>query len=191
MKKGLCITILLQGITLLFAQEAPIEPPYQALKLLGDSTAEECPACVSDMQKRAFKIIDAQFTAGKTVETSPGLTLVRNRECEDGELVLSSYQERRLIKEDQKKGKIYAPLLTFYFHTSRHHLAGTGPERLTGDDVDSIYGGQGELSTMHFTGKLVIVPCNYCDGKTFLYFQRQNRIQIQCRVVELRQVKAR
>ncbi|MBN1531453.1 MAG: hypothetical protein JXA20_02205 [Spirochaetes bacterium] len=188
MKKYLCITILLAGITLLIAQELTVEPPYQALKLLGDSTAEGCPACAADMQKRAFKIINSQFPAGRTIEISRGITLVRSRDCADGELLLSSYLERRVLREDQDRGKVYAPLLTFFFHTSRHHLAGTGEEYRTQDDIEKTYGGPEEHSIRYFTGRLEIIPCNYCDGTTSLFFQRQNRLQIQCRILELRSV---
>ncbi len=189
MGKAKILSVLLMAVSVLLAQETGFEPPYQGLKLLGDSTALECPVCVTDMQKRAFRIIDQALPSGKEIETSPGFTLVRNGSCKDGELLMSSYLERKTVGEDPQKGRILAPLFVFYFHTKRHHLVGIKSEDMTGENADTQYGGAADGITRMFTGRLVLIPYGYGDGATFIYFQKENKIQVQCRILDLKRIE--
>ena len=36
-----------------------------------------------------------------------------------------------------------------------------------------------------FHGKLVLIPCQYGDGKTFLFQKKKNRLIFHCQLVEL------
>jgi len=189
MKNKFIIPIIILGISLLYGAEMLFEPPLLALKLLADSTVEQCPACILKMQKQAFRMIDAVIPPEKTIETGPGIEFIRNTECEDGELMISNYSERMPASEGSDKSKLYMPLMTFYFHTGRHHLAGVNSEFLTPDSIDAIYGKPGDDAVRHFSGKIVLIPWNYGDGRSFIYFRKKNKIQVQCRILELKELK--
>lgn len=184
-KKSIALLIMICA-SVLYGTESSIDIPLMAFKILAESTVEKCPTCVYTMQKQAFKMIDAVFVPGKTIASGKEFTFIRNDTCEYGELLISTYKERIPISEEPGKEGPYLPLMTFNFHTGRHHLAGVKSQHFSPDTIDTVYGEPDDGKVRHFSGKIVLIPSNYGNGKAFIYFVKTNKIQVQCLVTELK-----
>jgi hypothetical protein len=179
-------------ISLLFAGEvSSFEPPLLALKLLAETKIEKCPDCALEKQKRAFRMLDSDLKEGRTINSGNNAVFIRNNDCDDGELLISSYSQRMTTNDNYEKKNLDMPLITFYFHTKRHHFAGTKSGYFTGDKIDTVYGESKIKNVKTYTGRISIIPCSYGDGKTFIYFARKNKIQVHCNVIELKEVKSK
>lgn len=156
-----------------------------ALKALGESRVEDCRYCVENFEKRSFRILNGYFKPGRVFVFKGKNLLLRNGRCKKGELLSSLY----IKNENGRSGKglIYEfPLISFYFHTLKHHHAGVGKDIFTEASVDSVYLEKRDTGKKCFEARIKIVKYPYGNGDSFIFYRKRNVVQIHCIVEELK-----
>ena len=152
-------------------REGEVPTPLQAndeiTALLVSSLSDSCGVCVRDKRREAFAIAEAAFAPGTIVRGAPGANL---RVVDRAEL------ELRMGDTPS------SPAVSFRVHTEDEHLIGIAPEHLTPRDRAFVIHDTPEGDVVDVT--LEVVPFAYGDGTTFLFDELDNRLQVQCRVVD-------
>ena len=176
MKKGLSVLMLLAMVSSVIAREAEapavIELPKEAF--LAESALDPCSICAKQTREKAFKILNAAFKPGMILKSNNLCQFMRTDACGENELVLTCYPTS-------------LPLLTFKFHTDEKHLVGVSTTDFTKERFASEYrwAAPGAL----FEGALEIVEYRYGDGPAYNYYLVGNRIQVQCRILDLKRIE--
>jgi hypothetical protein len=179
MKKGLSILLLLAISFSVIAGEAEtpaaFDLPEEAFQLLAESASDPCSICAMKTRKNAFQVLNGAFKPGRILKSDNLCEFMRTDECGENELVLTCYLTR-------------SPLLTFRFHTAEKHLVGICATDFTEKRFASEY--SSAASGARFEGTLEIIEYRYGDGPSYNYYLAENHIQVHCRILEIKQIKA-
>ena len=188
MKRLIFVLTLCAGISAVYAMSTA-DALRQARKLLGDSQIEDCSICAEDLSKRSVKLLDQYFVPGMIIKVSDGTYFMKTDECENNEFVLSSQSGRETyIGKNDKRGEL--PLVTYRIHTENDHLAGAKKEDYTSLQNARPFMKINSKKDWRGTGELVLILYPYGDGKCFIYFQKQRKIQFQCKVAAVQNTAA-
>ena len=178
MKWGLSVLTLLVMVSSGIAGEtepsAVIELPREALELLAESASDPCSICAVKTRKEAFKILNAVFKPGRVLRSNNLCRFTRTDACAENELTLTCHPTP-------------LPLLTFRFHTAERHLVGVSTTDFTEELFARRYRGVGP--GVLFEGAIEVVEYRYGDGPAYNYYPVGNRIQVHCKVLDLKRVE--
>lgn len=167
--------------------DTSLEVPMLALKALGESRVDDCPYCVENLEKSAFRILNRYFKPGRRFSFDSSDTkglLIADKNLKEGELLPTLYAKREKGKNGDGK-EFNFPLLVFYFHTEQRHHAGIGKKIYTPRAVESVYQKKPKGKKALFKGKIRIAEYPYGNGKTFIYYRKRNILQVHCIIEEL------
>ncbi len=142
--------------------------PEEITGLLSAAEADSCGVCIREKRAEAFEIADEWFAPGTRVRI----------EGEEGWRVLSGGEMELYFGPASET----APGLSFRFHTADAHLVGIEPEDFTDPELAARILARppeelgGEM--------LEVIPFVYGDGASFLFDSTQNRLQVQCRILD-------
>ena len=156
-------------------------PRDEALEFLLEASTENCPVCVENLHKKAFKLLNDYYKPGLTLEFTGSARLMKEKKGVYGELFQAT-------KDDGTGKKPGGIRIAFFFHTQRHHHAGVKKEDYSDNRHDATYGARKEGRDRFFTGKLTVIGYPYGDGKTFIYLKKRKVVQVQCLISELTKV---
>lgn len=166
------------------SDETSFQMPKIALKLFGDSLMEGCKICVKDLRKKASKILNEEFPAGKVVTGDENSKFIKLKTVEENTFGLDCCKDREFYKEDESGEKVYFPSVVFKFHTKKIHLAGVKEADYTDNTIESkflkLQGGS------RFRAKIVLIKYEYGDGDTYNYFEKDNILQFHCKILEIK-----
>jgi hypothetical protein len=164
------LIFLLQAVPAFGEDKSPALLPEHALELLMESLADPCAICAEEKKKKAFKIMSRELKPGDHIRITTDCRLIRTENCEENELQISC-------------SGLISPLLFFRFHTAEKHLVGISDRDFTESGVLNAYS---RSRTDVFEGELVLVPFKYGDGPTYNFFPSSARLQVHCRILELK-----
>ena len=139
-------------------------PLEDALSLMAQGAADPCSICAEKLRRKAFRILDKHF--------GPGTVLRSGTEC--GFTLLVGGEHELVLRSSEGE-----PGLTFRFHVPGDRLVGIADADLTDEQVAAAVQGGAAVTAIQ------IAAYAYGDGPTYLYFPTGNRLQIQCRILEI------
>lgn len=151
------------------APRPPSERPVHALSLLAKSRTDSCSICADKLRRDAFEELEQAYRPGVILASAGQGDLLRaaGDECA---LTLASSQDDE-------------PTLTFRFHTASSHLVGIAETDFTDEALARQLLSISENTRLR--ARIQIVAYEYGDGATFLYSAANNRLQIQCKLLEV------
>ena len=178
MKKIICIILL----AIPLSAEAPL--PMKALERLTATDFEQCNLCIKDMQEKSFKELNKFFKPGRAFKVTGSDFFMRTGACSKDEFLRRSYARRKFYKRDMRGRDVFYPLVTYRVHTEKKHLDGMEKKFFTDQKIkEELFGAMKKRKKVK--GTLVIAPYPYGEGKAFIYFPKQNKIQVQCKVLSV------
>ncbi len=148
---------------------SPSRLPDDAFALLAESAAESCAVCARDLKREAFAVLEETLVPGVRLGTDSTAHFTRAAKSEDElEFVPSPDGGTRL---------------SLRFHTGPDHLVGIAERDYTEPRLAARVA-SAPAGTL-FRGTVEIVPFAYGDGAAWLYFEKENHVQVQCRIIEI------
>lgn len=151
------------------APRPPSERPVHALSLLTKSRADSCSICADKFRRDAFDELEQAYRPGEILASAEERDLLRLPGEEFG-LMLAAPQDDE-------------PTLSFRFHTVSNHLVGIAEMDFTDEALVRRFLSIPEGTRLR--ARIQIVAYKYGDGATFLYSATTNRLQIQCKILEV------
>lgn len=151
------------------APRPPSERPVHALSLLTKSRIDSCSICADKLRRDAFEELEQAYRPG-TILASTG----------EGDLLRLPGEEFGLMLETPQDDE---PKLTFRFHTASSHLVGIAETDFTDEALARQFLSIPEGTRLR--ARIQIVAYKYGDGATFLYSATNNRLQIQCKLLDV------
>ena len=186
MKKSMAVFILMAASVVAYgASDADL---LTAISLLMQSETEECGTCGNDDVKKSLKILNKNFKPGEMIPAEGGIMFVRNADCDANEFVLSNRQTREKVKFTNGADGVL-PLVTYRFHADNDHLAGIDQKNYTAAEILKLLPAAKMKKKWKGEGSAELVAYPYGDGKCFIYFPKSNKLQFQCRIISLKNVK--
>ena len=182
-----CLALVLLGTIGMASAQAEPETylegllPMEALEKLVESGNSDCPICVRQLQKEAFEILSFTLEPGRVIHTTRECLLIRSKSLASNELKLTcDFGDGPQLEKDAGR----FPRVMFRFHTLQDHLVGIDIKDYTPERFAALY--RNAPTNTVFYGSLEIIYFSYGDGPSFLYSTAEDRIQIHCRILDLR-----
>lgn len=189
MKKNLLAVLLIVYILSVstFANEID-EYPVDALELFAETKVEKCNICIKGLIRDAIEEFDDYYKKKNKFKTKKTNLIIKTKDCRKNEFTLESVKLRKTYKKDPEKGKIYLPKVSFRIHTSENNLIGINKKYYTDKKLaDQL--NLAKINKIYFQAEYEIIPYKYGDGKNIIYFQKEDKVQIQCRLISLKKIK--
>ncbi len=178
LKMLIAVSLALMGAS---GRAGAFELPEEALKLMAQASVDPCSICAQADLKKAFKLLEKAYALGSTVSTGPGCRLVKAGP-DANDLAPTCFPSEAFMGE-LKEGE-RPPKVVFTFYTPERKLVGIAENDLTPRDQAGVYE-QAKPGAV-FEGRLEVVRYPYGDGACFNYFRESGRLQVHCRVIELK-----
>jgi hypothetical protein len=149
-----------------------------AFELLARSADDSCASCARDHQRSAFEVLEERFPPGKIVRSDSLLSFQRAPQSDDELILVWGAADGSTWSTWRARHR-----LTLQFHTAEDHLVGIAEADMTDEGLALLCRSTPDSVALH--GALEIVPFAYGDGPSFLFTPSAQRIQIQCRILEL------
>jgi hypothetical protein len=150
----------------------------RALRLIAQSTKESCGVCVETLKKKGFNQLNAFFYPGREFR---GEALIKIADSGSAEFVTGSYPESG--KWEFEGEEVLLPLVTYRIHTAADTFPGIAKDDFTSDQMLKKFNSAGKGSPIKGVFRIIAYP--YGDGKSFIYSERKNRIQVQVKILSI------
>jgi hypothetical protein len=181
-KKTLCALMLIPLLCIWSPTARAFDLPDEALKLLAQASVDPCSICAKEKSKKAFALLEKVYAPGTVISTDANCRLVKPSSADELDLTITCYPSEVFMQ--QLSGEEAPPRLVFTFSTEAKHLVGIRPKDFTSDEIARSYA-EAKPGTV-FEGRLEVAAYKYGDGKGFNYFGERGRLQIHCRVLDLK-----
>ncbi len=157
------------------------EMPEEALKLLAEASTDPCSICAQADRKKAFALLEKTYAPGSVIRTVPECRLVK-ADPDANDLSPTCFPTEAFMSSLKEGGQ--PPRVVFTFHTPEKKLVGIAGKDFTDGEI-ALTLSRAKPGTV-FQGRLEIVGYPYGDGSCFNYFKETGRLQVHCRVLELK-----
>jgi hypothetical protein len=158
--------------------DLPDGMPIEAKDLLVKSAADSCSACSRDHRRKAFQLLEERFPAGAILRSDSLAAFARAPGSENRLVIISP-------PHSGESASAAGPRLLLRFHTAEDRLVGIPDSLLTSGVAAERCRSAVEGGRLH--GAIEIIPYPYGDGTTFLHHASTSTVEVQCRVLELRE----